>query len=190
MKKQQPSKPATKEQLRFLAHKTYQWYKTVFVQLQRFDDALDAAHGDYPWSDNLSASLVHTDRAFLIESIYRTYKYIASMNKELQNYDDNSFAKILELIEYQKIYSEIVSLRNINEHEEEYIIGGGREKEKFYGVKEVNGQLIRSQAFATIIIHDPPAFMVGTTNLLEITEKLKSCESEITHLCEEIFNTF
>lgn len=176
----------TSQQLEMLAFQSGQWYNSVIVQGRRFLDALDAAHGQFPWEDDHNIFL--PEKMFLITAIYHTISYLKCLDKELQIRGDTSFHPFLEKIASTAEQDKIQKWRNLNEHSLEYLVGEG----KFPGedIRTVdNGEhQFKILATATFVHGGIGVFMIGDVDIGKLLIKFKENQTAVLQKIEAVFN--
>lgn len=176
----------TSQQLEMLAFQGGQWYNSVIVQGRRFLDALDAAHGQFPWEDGYNIFL--PEKMFLITAIYHTISYLKRLDKELQIRGDTSFHPFLEKIASTAEQVKIQKWRNLDEHSLEYLVGEG----KFPGedIRTVdNGEYqFKILATATFVHGGIGVFMIGDVDIGKLLIKFKENQTAVLQKIEAVFN--
>lgn len=181
------------KELALLALRTDQWCHMFLIQTGRFIDALeDGTGGSFPWEENDRSSLFIGDRMFLITALHHAIKSLRNMQEELARRGENVevINSIIEKIGTQRLLNDIRALRNMNEHDLEYMTGNGKSPEKFVCTVEKNGCRYRTTAHATVVIGDARSFTIGNIQIGDLVEKMKGLMPKIDRICQEIFEKY
>ncbi len=176
----------TNHQLYMLANQSGQWYNAVLKQAQRFLDAFDSTHGQFPWDDDPGIFLA--EKVFLITAINHAIRHLERLDYELKKRGDTSFDRLLSLIASAEERKKIKEWRNMNEHDIEYLAGEGRNQQNFISVVEKNGQHIGIDAFSTFLHGGIGVFMIGNIEIDKLLLNFKENRSEILKKLETVFD--
>ena len=161
MRKEIEELELTDWQLEQLAHHTCQWWNAVLTQGKRFIDALQSDHGKEPWDKSNTNNMFVAERIFFITAIHHAIEYLQKLNIELQRADDWSLQNVLEAIEEVAPLQDILSLRNMNEHGLEYLLGKRRKQKEFISTAKTGDCAIKIPANMTFVHGGAQVFLLG-----------------------------
>lgn len=177
--------------LAMIALRTDKWSHMVITQAKRFLEAFDERTGGLcPWEQGGDKDLFICERLFLITALHHSLEGINGLIKELGNRNDSLKEELMAIKD--KIASEsdikkIRDLRNMNEHDIDYLSGHGNAQKRFTGEVERNGHKYVTNAHWTILIGDAESFTIGNVQIGDLIEKFKEQLPMIDGVCERIF---
>ena len=183
-------KELTNTEIALLACHTCQWYQATLMQAKRFIDSLEKIHGDMPWDEGECSSIFHADRMFLIVAIKHSIKHLSNLNSQLQMRADYSCQELLEIFGTSKERRKILDLRDMNEHNIEYVEGIGHKQSKFGAVVRKNDYCIPTNAFYTIIHGDAKLFLLGDVEIDKLLLNMKDKLPFVRERTQAIFNHY
>ena len=146
MRKDIWEKEMTNSQRSILAYQTCKWWNAVFVQADRFFEVLEKSHGGTPWEPGDANNMFVADRMFLITAIFHAIEDLEKLDIELQREGDYAFSEVLDAIKKVAPLCDIKNLRDMNEHNLDYLMDEGRKKNQFRTVVEKGGYEILTTA--------------------------------------------
>lgn len=173
MRKDIKEKEMTSTQRFLLAYQTCQWWNAVFIQAKRFIDVLDKSNGEEPWESGGETSAFLAERAFLIMAIHHAIEDLEKLDYECRREGDSSLQSVLQDIETVASLEEIKNLRDMNEHNLDYLLGSGRKQDIFRSVVEKNGYTIHTTAAWTIVHGDTQTMLLGNVEIDKLLLKMK-----------------
>ncbi len=189
MRKDIKEKEMTSTQRYLLAYQTCQWWNAVFIQAKRFTDVLDKSNGEEPWESGAETSAFLAERAFLIMAIHHAIEDLEKLDYECRREGDSSLQSVLQAIETVASLEEIKNLRDMNEHNLDYLLEQGRKQEQFRSVVEKNGYTIHTTAAWTIIHGDAKTMLLGNVEidklLLVMKEQLPFVQKKTKSIFEK-----
>lgn len=187
MRKDIREKEMTSSQRLLLAYQTCQWWNAVFVQADRFFDVLEKSHGGTPWDPGNANSMFVADRMFLITAIFHAIEDLEKLNCELQRKGDSSFCVVMDAIEKVAPLCDIKNLRDMNEHNLDYLMDEGRKKNQFRTVVEKNGYEILTTAAWTHIHNEAQTILFGNIEIDKLLIAMKEQLPFVQEKTEKIF---
>ena len=188
MRKDIKEKELTSTQRYLLAYQTCQWWNAVFVQAKRFLDVLEESHGGTPWDEGDANSIFVAERIFLIMAIYHAIEDLEKLNYECQLKGDASLELVLQAIGSVAPLEDIKNLRDMNEHNLDYLMDEGRRQDQFRSVVEKNGYAIHTTAAWTIVHGDAKTMLLGTVEIDKLLLVMKEQLPFVREKTKEIFD--
>ena len=188
MHKDIKEKEMTSTQRYLLAYQTCQWWNAVFVQAKRFFDVLDDSHGGTPWDQGDANSMFVAERMFLIMAIYHAIEDLEKLDYECQRKGDASFQPVLQRIETVASLKDIKNLRDMNEHNLDYLMDEGWKQKQFRSVVEKNGYAIHTTAAWTIVHGDAEVMLLGNVEIDKLLHVMKEHWPVVREKTKEVFN--
>lgn len=189
MHKDIKEKEMTSTQRFLLAYQTCQWWNAVFVQAKRFFDVLDENHGGTPWDRGGANSMFVAERIFLIMAIYHAIEDLEKLDYECQRKGDASLQPVLEAIGAVAPLEDIKNLRDMNEHNLDYLMDEGRKQDQFRSVVNKNGYAIHTTAAWTVVHGDDQTMLLGRVEidrlLLVMKEQLPFVQKKTRSIFEK-----
>ena len=176
--------------LALLAVRTDQWCHMFLIQAKRFLNAFDDdCSGTFPWQDSKGSSIYVGERLFLITALHHAIVNLNCMYKELKKRDENvdDLKLIVDMIARKDMLRDILDLRNMNEHDIDYMTGNGRSQKRFFSIVEKNNYRYQTNAHMTVRIEKAQSFSIGNIQVPEIIKKFQLQMPEIDNICERIF---
>lgn len=181
----------TSTQRFLLAYQTCQWWNAVFVQAKRFFAALEDNQGGTPWDIGNAYSAFVAERMFLIVAIYHAIEDLEKLDYECQREGDASLQAVLQAIETVAPLQDIKNLRDMNEHNLDYLMEEGRKQGQFRSLVEKNGYAFHTTASWTIVNSDAKTMLLGKVEidklLLVMKEQLPFVREKTEALFEKDF---
>lgn len=165
MRKEIKEKEMTSTQRWLLAYQTCQWWNAAFVQADRFFDVLEKSHGGTPWDEGDANSMFVAERAFLIMAIFHAIEDLEKLNYECLRKGDASLELVLQAIGSVAPLEDIKNLRDMNEHNLDYLMEEGRKQGQFRSIVKKNGHAIHTTAAWTIVHGDAKTMLLGTVEI-------------------------
>lgn len=179
--------------LGMVALRTDQWCHIFFVQAQRFVKVfMDGTDGTFPWEENDKSSMHMGEKMFFITALHHAVEGLKCLKKELEkrNEDITLLNTVINMIATEDVIKDIKDLRNMNEHDIDYMIGNGNAQERFVRTVEKNGYKYKTNAQWTILIGDAQSFTIGNIQINDLIQRFKSQISTIDQLCKTIFEKY
>lgn len=173
MRRDIKNKEMNSTQLWILSCQVCQWWNAVFVQADRFFDALERNHGGTPWDNGNANSMFVADRMFLIVALYHAIENLEKLDVECQRTGDNSFKPILQAIEVVAPLENIKNLRDMNEHNLDYLVEMGQKQSEFRTAINKNGSEVLTTAAWTHIDHDAKSIFIGNVEIDKVIAVMK-----------------
>lgn len=193
MRRDIKGKEMTSTQRYLLAYQTCQWWNAVFVQANRFFDVLEKSHGGTPWDQGDANSMFVAERMFLIMAIYHAIEDLEKLDCECQRKGDASLELVLQAIGSVAPLEDIKNLRDMNEHNLDYLMDEGQKPNQFRSVVEKNGYAIHTTAAWTIVHGDAKTILLGTVEfdklLLVMKEQLPFVQKKTKELFDKELTT-
>ena len=177
--------PLSKDQTARIAFQTCQWWRAVFVQGKRFLDVFDSDEVDWPWDDNEDRNAYNVERLLLITTIHHAIEHLEVLNDELMRRGDNSLNEV-----YQKVCTvseKLNMVRNVNEHQLEYIVLPEKNAEKFFCTATKNGISLNTNRLQTILLGKQKIFTIGDVDFGELLINMKEQYLTVKRVTESIF---
>lgn len=184
MLKSVKEKVITREQLVHLAHQTCQWWSAVFIQAERFLTAMESNNGRLPWEEG--STILIPERMFLITALHHAIEGLQKLDIELQRINDFSLQPVLEAVEKVVSVQDLVTLRNMNEHNLDYMIGEGNRQEKYETVLQAGDYKVATNAAWTVMIGSENVFSLGDVRIDQVLEVMKEQKQVVFHKAQEI----
>lgn len=188
MRKDIKEKIMTSTQRFLLAYQTCQWWNAVFIQAKRFIDVLDESNGKEPWGSGGETSAFLAERAFLIMAIHHAIEDLEKLDIECQREGDASLQSVFQAIETVALLEDIKNLRDMNEHNLDYLLEKGKHQDLFRSVVEKNGYKIHTTAAWTIVHGDAKAMLLGTVEIDKLLLVMKEQLPFVRKKTKEIFD--
>lgn len=188
MRKDIKEKKMTSTQRFLLAYQTCQWWNAVFIQAKRFIDVLDESNGEEPWESGGETSAFLAERAFLIMAIHHAIEDLEKLDFEYQREGDASLQPVLQAIETVASLEDIKNLRDMNEHNLDYLMDEGRKQDQFRSVVEKNGYAIHTTAAWTIVHGDAKTMLLGTVEIDKLLLVMKEQLPFVREKTKEVFD--
>lgn len=176
----------TNTQLWQLALNTAHWCHAVIWQAKRFLDALDDTNKGSPW-DELPSFLV-PEKVFLITAIEHAIRNLQRLNVAMTERGDVSLAPVIGAIVSEEEWERITLLRNMNEHDDAYIVGKGHKQDKFISTISKNGYHFRIDPFTIFAHGDAGLFTIGNIEIKNLVISFKQNWPKISEITEHVFN--
>lgn len=187
MRKDVEKQPTTREQRSYLAHQTCQWWNAVFVQANRFFDALDKNRGDMSWEGSDENHMLIPERTFLITAIYHAIEDLQKLDIEMQRREDFSLHPILDEITAVIPLQDIKNLRDMNEHGLDYLVGMGQKQSQYQMKTTQNGYKFAATPSWTIVHGDAKVILFGNVRMDQLLIAMKKLLPIIQAKTKEIF---
>lgn len=181
------NKRMTNSQLYKLAHQTCCWWQSVFVQEKRFFELYynNDPNGNNPWEQDETQGVFIAEREFLITSLYNAVKLLVRLDKEIQ-YDSNiSLIPVINALSEIVPLDEIKTLRNMNVHRIEYMMGGGDKQSDFRSIVPVDDFNIDTDA--TITFGTENEVMLGKIPIHKLLPIMKEQFATVKKITNDIF---
>lgn len=189
MKKRNQHTPLSPQQLVQLSLHTCQWCEAVILQGHRFLDAVDRLQGALPWDGDGCSAAFHMDRLFLISAIHHAFDCLERLNQELSRQGDTTLQAIIDAIASPEERVKMKNLRNINEHDFDYLTGHGQKQNAFSSLVEKNEYRIPTNGFYTIIHGDAKLCLLGDVEINQLILRFKDNLPDIMKETKDVFNT-
>lgn len=180
--------PLSKDQMDRIAIQTCQWWNAVFVQGTRMIDALESGDANWPWNDSENINAYNVERLLLITTIHHALEHLKVLNDELIRRGDNSLSEV-----YQKVgtpvYEKLNSIRNVNEHQIEYIVLPEKNAKKLYCTTTENGVSLNTNRLQTILLGNPRIFVIGDVDFGKLLISMKEQHPIVKQVTEYVFNS-
>ena len=173
-----------------IAVRTCQWTHIFHVQVKRFLEDFDRkGEGICPWEGDDEVSLFVGDRMFMISAIQHVINGLDYMNRELysRNESTEEIEGILKHIADNETRNNLKLLRNMNEHDIEYMAENGRKQDQFVRQLKKNGINYSINAHWTFVDGKNKVFLIGNVDVVALMESVKEQSKNIDKLCSEIF---
>ena len=180
----------TARELAEIAVRTCQWTHIFQVQVKRFLEDFDRkGDGVFPWEGDDEMSLFAGDRIFMISAIQHVINGLDYMKSELRlrNESTEQIEEILNHIAAEETRNNIKLLRNMNEHDIEYMAGNGRKQDQFVRQLKKNGIEYSINAHWTFIDGKNKVFLIGNIDVIALAKEVKKQSRNIDKLCSELF---
>ena len=178
----------TSTQRFLLAYQTCQWWNAVFIQAKRFTEVLDKSNGEEPWESRGETSAFLAERAFLIMAIHHAIEDLEKLDYECRREGDSSLQSVLQAIETVASLEELKNLRDMNEHNLDYLLGSGRKQDIFRSVVEKNGYTIHTTAAWTIVHGDAQTMLLGNVEIDKLLLVMKEQLPFVREKTKEVFD--
>ena len=176
-----------KNQLFILSYQTCQWWNAVFIQANRFFDVLEEDHGGTPWDNSNANSLFIAERMFLIVAIHHAIEDLEKLKIERQRIGDDSIKPVLQAIEAVAPLEDIKNLRDMNEHNLDYLVKKGRKQSEYSTVVNKNGFEILTTAAWTHVNGDAKMVLLGNVEIDKLLIVMKQQLPTVQAITKEIF---
>ena len=188
MRKDIKEKEMTSTQRFLLAYQTCQWWNAVFVQAKRFFDVLEKSHGGSPWDEGDANSMVIAERVFFITAIYHAIEDLEKLDYECLREGDPSLHPVLQAIDTVAPLEDIKNLRDMNEHQLDYLLDAGQKQDQFRSVVEKNEYKIYTTATWTIVHGDAETMLLGNVEIDKLLLVMKEQLPFVRKKAKEVFN--
>ena len=188
MHKDIKKKEMTSTQRFLLAYQTCQWWNAVLLQASRFFDVLEKSHGGTPWDEEDANSMFVAERAFLIMAIHHAIEDLEKLDYECQREGDASIQPVLQAIEAVAPLEDIKNLRDMNEHNLDYLLDKGRKQDQFRSIVEKNGYEIHTTAAWTIVHGEAKVMLFGNVEIDKLLSVMKEQLPFVREKTKEVFN--
>lgn len=179
--------------LALLALRTAQWCHMFLIQTKRFIDAFNVGtEGTFPWEENDKSSIFLGDRLFFITALHHAVTNLNCVYKELKkrNEDVENLKTIIDTIVTEDMVKDIKDLRNMNEHDIDYMTKNGNSQKRFSSIVEKNNFRYQTNAHMTVLIGQAQSFTIGKIQIPELINKFKLQVPQIDTICEEVFEKY
>ncbi len=183
----------TARELAEVAVRTCQWVHIFRVQEKRFLDAFDKDRdGEYPWEGNDEVSLFVGDRIFMISAIHHVINGLDYLKKELniRNESTKEIEAVLKEITGEEIRRDLKLLRNMNEHDIEYMTENGRKQDQLQRQFKKNGVTYSINAQWTFVDGEKEVFLIGNIDMIALASAVKNQIKNIDKICSQIFEKY
>ena len=151
---------------------------------------LKNSHEMDPWaSENDAICPFWVERMFFITALYHSIEYIEKLHMEISRNGDQSLQGVLDQISSVTPLKDIQELRNMNEHEIEYLMGKGHKQEKFQTEVRKGEYVIHTAATVTFVHGDIPVALIGNVEFDKLLEVMREQFPFIKKKTEELFCT-
>ncbi len=184
-------KSASNYQIAKIAHDAALWYKTVFLQYSRcFEQEHENAKFPFELSWNKEDALpFNADKLFFLIAINHTLDYIQDLNKILDSKNDGRLDYIVQKLLFEDdFYKKIKDLRNMNEHNIDYLILNGHNQSEFVSLIPCDSCSIITNANACWRIGNDE--YIGNVNIEYIFNHMHEYRDEIIELLKTIFEEY
>lgn len=181
-------KEMTSTQRFLLAYQTCQWRNVVFVQAERFFAVLSESHGGMPWDPGDANSMFIAERTLLIMAIHHAIEDLEKLDYECQREGDALLQPVLQAIEAVAPLEDIKNLRDMNEHNLDYLMDEGWKQKQFRSVVEKNGYTIHTTAAWTIVHGDAEVMLLGNVEIDKLLHVMKEHWPVVREKTKEVFN--
>lgn len=185
MHKNVKNQPMTNKQLAMLAHQTNQWWTAVFVQADRFFDALENDKGKELWTD--TGNMFIPERYFLITAIYHAIEDLQKLDIELRRTNDFSLKATWDSIMAVTPFQDIKNMRDMNEHSLDYLIDKGQKQNQYNMEVTENGMKIVLNPAWTFIHGKKKIFLFGNVKIDKLLIAMKEVSIVVYMKTEEVF---
>ena len=183
----------TARELAEVAVRTCQWVHIFRVQEKRFLEDFDRdRNGEYPWEGKDEVSLFVGDRIFMISAIHHVINGLDYLKKELNVRDESTkeIEAVLKEIAGEEIRRDLKLLRNMNEHDMEYMTENGRKQEQLQRQIKKNGVTYSINAQWTFVDGEKEVFFIGNIDMIELAKSVKKQTKNIDKICRQIFEKY
>lgn len=187
------NKSMNNQTLAVLALRTAQWCHMFLLQTKRFLDAMEVGTGGaFPWEDNDKSSIYIGDRLFLITALQHAIVNLNCMYEEMKKREENveDLKHIIDTIASEDMLRDIRDLRNMNEHDIDYMTGNGNSQERYLSIVEKNNYRYQTNAHWTVIIGAAQSFTIGKVQVEEIVKGFYQQMPHIDNICKMIFQKY
>lgn len=189
----QKKKEMDNQTLALLALRTAQWSHMFLIQAKRFLNAFeDRGGGNFPWENDDSSSVYICDRLFFVTTLHHAIVNLKCIYAELKKRGENvaDLKLIVDTLATESMLKDIRDLRNMNEHDIDYMTGNGNSQERFSSVVEKNNYKYQTNAHMTILIGKAQSFTIGKIQVPELIEKFKVQMPYIDNICKLVFEKY
>lgn len=187
MRRDIKEKEMTSTQRYLLAHQTCQWWNAVFVQAKRFFDVLETGQVGMPWDTEDTNDIFIAERVFFIMAISHAIEDLEKLDYECQREGDSSLQPVLQAIEASVSLHDIKNLRDMNEHNLDYLLGEGQKQNEFYTTVEKNGYKIPTTASWTQVHGDADVILLGNVEIDKLLLVMKEQLPFVREKTKEVF---
>ena len=183
----------TARELAEVAVRTCQWVHIFRVQEKRFLEDFDRDRdGKYPWEGDDEVSLFVGDRIFMISAIHHVINGLDYLKKELniRNESTKEIEAVLKEIAGEEIRRDLKLLRNMNEHDIEYMTENGRKQDQLQRQFKKNGVTYSINAQWTFVDGEKEVFLIGNIDMFELAKSVKKQIKNIDNICRQIFEKY
>lgn len=177
----------TDGELFWLSYRTYQWWNATIIQGKRFLNVLSDDHGGIPWNNDKNCMFV-AERMFLITAVYHAIVNLQKLSIELQRNNDMSMEAILNNIEKVVTFDKIKNLRDMNEHDLDYLVKKGQKQQDFSSHFEKDGIKFTTTAAWTHVDNDAEMILLGNVEIDKLLLVMKKHLLEVSEKTKEIFD--
>lgn len=179
--------------LALLALRTAQWCHVFLIQTKRFIDTFsEGTGGTFPWEEDDKSSIFLGDRLFFITALHHAVTNLNCVYKELKkrNEDVENLKIIIDSIVTEDMVKDIKDLRNMNEHDIDYMTGNGNSQKRFLSIVEKNGFRYQTNAHTTVLVGQAQSFSIGKIQIIELIKKFQLQMPQIDTICKEVFEKY
>ena len=130
---------------------------------------------------------------FLIMAVYHAIEDLEKLDYECQRKGDASFQPVLQRIETVASLKDIKNLRDMNEHNLDYLLEQGQKQDLFRSVVKKNGYAIHTTAAWTVVHGDAQTLLLGRVEidklLLVMKEQLPFVQKKTKELFDKEMST-
>lgn len=175
-------------QLLILSMQTCQWWNAVFIQANRFLAVLESDHGGTPWDDNNGNSMFVAERMFLITALHHAIENLQKLDIELKRKNDNTLYNVIESIQSIASLQDIKNLRDMNEHNLDYLLKEGRKQNQYRTTfKKGDCEFVTTAAW-THVDGDERMILLGNVQIDKLLLIMKEQLPIVRGKTKEIFN--
>lgn len=176
-------------QLWVLSYQTLCWWKAVFIQGEKFIDKLENDSEVDPWaSENDAVCPFPVERMFFITALYHAIEYLEKLHMEIGRDGDQTLQSVLDGIAAVTPLDDIKNLRNMNEHQIEYLMEKGHNQEKFQTEVRKGGYVIHTAATVTFVHGDIPVALIGNVEFDRLLLVMKEQFPLVKKKTKEVYN--
>ena len=114
------------------------------------------------------------------------------MKKELNVRDESTkeIEAVLKEIAGEEIRRDLKLLRNMNEHDMEYMTENGRKQDQLQRQIKKNGVTYSINAQWTFVDGEKEVFFIGNIDMIELAKSVKKQTKNIDKICRQIFEKY
>lgn len=179
----------TAREVATIAIRTCQWAHIFQIQVRRFwEDWYRESDGYYPWDGDDENSIFVGDRIFMISAIQHVIDGLVCLKDELLSRGESGekIERILNNIVGGDIKNNLKLLRNMNEHDIQYISKKGRKRNQFESLVSKNQVNYYTNAHWTIEDRKNGNFFIGNIDLRALEDSVKEQIGNIDKMCSKI----
>ena len=175
-------------QLFILSMQTCQWWNAVFAQAKRFFELLESNHGGTPWDNNENNSMFIAERMFLITALHHAIENLQKLDIEIQRENDDSLQKVIASIEVVVPLQDIKNLRDMNEHNLDYLVEKGHKQKRYRTTVKEGGYEVLTTASWTHVHGDAQMILIGNVQIDKLLAVMKEQLPIVREKTKEIFD--